>query len=196
MTFQTGSIVTRDDVVSYFETNVKEVVTLNSYYYTRIPTFSGDAGTVNAIPQADLDTIDSISSLSLSDGMIYGSTVYDAMIALVKNYTRVRNFTSYYQYQSDDGYSTQSTVTGKAIFQTTLPTVASNYSRSKDGSLLVDPSVSDNLSGNIGTVSRVQTLVSNLVSAWESARNDSIVYYYYCCHSSCHSSCHGNRGRR
>ena len=118
------------------------------------------------------------------------------MIAVMKNCSRVRNFTSNLYFNTNGNNALERTITGKAVFKSTLTTVPSGYTRNKDGSLLVNPNVTNNISGKTGNLDRLDALCYAMLEAWRSASKDQLVYNYYSCHSSCHSACHGSRGRR
>ena len=118
------------------------------------------------------------------------------MIAVMKNCSRVRNFTSNLYFNTNGNNALERTITGKAVFKSTLTTVPSGYTRNKNGSLLVNPNVTNNISGKTGNLDRLNALCYAMFEGWKSASKDQLVYNYYSCHSSCHSACHGSRGRR
>ena len=196
MTLAKNNIVLRQDVINKFKSNVIDIVTSGAYSNSNIPQISGKGGTFNAVSQNDLGGINEISNITLGAGIINGTTVYDIMIAVMKNCSRVRNFTSNLYFNTNGTSSLEKTITGKAVFKTALPTVLSGYERNKNGGLTVNPSVSNNISGNIGNLDRLNTLCTNMLNAWKAAAADRMVYNYYSCHSSCHSSCHDSRTRR
>ena len=127
---------------------------------------------------------------------INGTVVYNIMIAVMKNCSRVRNFTSNLYFNTNGNNALERTITGKAVFKSTLTTVPSGYTRNKNGSLLVNPNVTNNISGKTGNLDRLDALCYAMLEAWKVASKDQLVYNYYSCHSSCHSACHGSRGRR
>lgn len=193
MAIATNQIVTRTDVQNYFRDNVINVIKSNAYHSGWIPTYSGSAGARNAIPAGDLDAYGNTpDNITLSGGIINGGTVYNVMLTLIRNATRVRNFTSSYIYNG----STQATVSGKAIFKQSLPAIAASYTRNKNGSLINNVTPTNNVSGRIASVSTITALCNNMKSAWQNVCNDRLVYTVVTCHSSCHDSCHGDRSRR
>lgn len=196
MTLAKNNIVLRQDVINKFKSNVIDIVTSGAYSNSNIPQISGQGGTFPAVSQSDLGDINEISNITLGSGIINGTTIYNIMITVMKNCSRVRNFTSNLYFETDGNKALEKTMTGKAVFKTSLPGVPSGYTRNKDGSLTVNPSVANNISGNIGNLDRLNTLCNNMLNAWKAAAADQMVYNYYSCHSSCHSSCHGSRSRR
>ena len=196
MALAKNNIVTRTDVINKFKTNVIDIVLSNTYSNSNIPQITGTAGTFPAIVQNDLGGKNEISNITLGSGIINGTTVYNIMIAVMKNCSRVRNFTSNLYFNNNGTSSIEKTMTGKAIFKNSLPTVPSGYTRSKDGNLLVNPSVTNNISNTIGDLDKLNTLCNNMINNWKKVCADEIVYNYYSCHSSCHSSCHDSRTRR
>ena len=196
MALVTGSIVNKEDIINKFKANIIDIVTSNAYSNSNIPRINGQAGTFSAVVQADLGGVNEIQNISLDSGIISGTTVYNIMIAVMKNCSRVRNFTSNLYFETNGNKALENTITGKAIFKSTLTTVPSGYTRNKDGSLLVNPNVTNNISGKTGNLDRLDALCYAMLEAWKSASKDQLVYNYYSCHSSCHSACHGSRGRR
>lgn len=197
MALVTGSIVNKEDIINKFKTNIIDIVTSNAYSNSNIPKITGQAGTVPAVVKADLGGISEIKNISLDSGIINGTTVYNIMIAVMKNCSRVRNFTSNLYFETNGNKALEKTLTGKAVFKPTLATVPSGYTRNKNGSLLVNPNVTNNVSGKTGSLDRLDALCNAMLEAWKSASKDQLVYNYYSCHSSCHSSCHNDhRGRR
>ena len=196
MALVTGSIVNKEDVINKFKANIIDIITSDAYSDSNIPQITGQAGTVPAVVQADLGGVNEIKNISLDSGIINGTTVYNIMIAVMKNCSRVRNFTSNLYFETNGNKALENTITGKAIFKSTLTTVPSGYTRNKDGSLLVNPNVTNNISGKTGNMDRLDALCYAMLEAWRSASKDQLVYNYYSCHSSCHSACHGSRGRR
>ena len=196
MALVTGSIVNKEDVINKFKANIIDIVTSNAYSNSNVPQITGQAGTVPAVVQADLGGVNEIKNISLDSGIINGTTVYNIMIAVMKNCSRVRNFTSNLYFETDGNKELEKTMTGKAIFKSTLATVPSGYTRNKNGSLLVNPNVTNNISGKTGDLDRLDTLCNAMLEAWKAASKDQLVYNYYSCHSSCHSSCHDSRTRR
>ena len=196
MALVTGSIVDKEDIINKFKANIIDIVTSNAYSNSDIPQITGQAGTFSAVVQADLGGVNEIKNISLDNGIISGTTVYNIMIAVMKNCSRVRNFTSNLYFETNGNKALENTITGKAIFKSTLTTVPSGYTRNKDGSLLVNPNVTNNISGKTGNLDRLDALCYAMLEAWKVASKDQLVYNYYSCHSSCHSACHGSRGRR
>ena len=196
MALVTGSIVNKEDIINKFKANIIDIVTSNAYSNSNIPRINGQAGTFSAVVQADLGGVNEIQNISLDSGIISGTTVYNIMIAVMKNCSRVRNFTSNLYFNTNGNNALERTITGKAVFKSTLTTVPSGYTRNKNGSLLVNPNVTNNVSGKTGSLDRLDALCNAMLAAWKSASKDQLVYNYYSCHSSCHSSCHGSRTRR
>lgn len=197
MALITGSIVNKEDVINKFKANIIDIITSDAYSDSNIPQITGQAGTVPAVVQADLGGVNEIKNISLDSGIINGTTVYNIMIAVMKNCSRVKNFTSNLYFETDGNKELEKTITGKAIFKSTLATVPSGYTRNKDGNILTDPKVTNNVSNETGDLDRLDTLCNAMLEAWKSASKDQLVYNYYSCHSSCHSSCHNDhRGRR
>lgn len=197
MALVTGNIVNKNDVINKFKANVIDIITSNAYSNSNIPQITGQAGTVPAVVKADLGGVNEIKNITLGDGIINGTTIYNIMIAVMKNCSRVRNFTSNLYFETDGNKALEKTMTGKAIFKPTLATVPSGYTRNKNGNILTDPKVTNNVSNKIGDLDRLDTLCKAMLEAWKTASKDQLVYNYYSCHSSCHSNCHGaGRTRR
>ena len=94
MALVTGSIVNKEDIINKFKANIIDIVTSNAYSNSNIPRINGRAGTFSAVVQADLGGVNEIQNISLDNGIINGTVVYNIMIAVMKNCSRVRNFTS------------------------------------------------------------------------------------------------------
>lgn len=197
MAIESGQFVNKTDIQNFFKTNVTSIVKSNVYHSSRIPTFSGSAGSANAIPAGDLDAVGNIpDTISITGEIISGTTIYNLMLTVIRNCTRVRNFSSSYKFNNQGNQVTQATSSGVAVFKQSLPSVSSSYDRNKNGSLISNITPANNITNQIGAKDRLTTLCNTMISSWQSVRNDKVVYNYYSCHSSCHSSCHGDRSRR
>ena len=198
MAIESGQFVNNTDIQNYFRDNVINIVKSNVYHSSRIPTLSGTAGSRNAIPAGDLDAVGNIANtINIpTSGVINGTTIYNLMLTLIRNCTRVRNFRSSYIFNNQGNQTTQATTSGKAVFKQSLPAIIRDYTRNKNGSLISNITPDNTITGQIGSPSRLKTLCDNMKNAWQNVCNDAVVYTVVTCHSSCHSSCHGNRGRR
>lgn len=198
MAIESNNIVDLNDVSALFKKNVADIVVEGAYSAGEPPKLSGSAGTFQ-IPAADLGTRADVEVTNLDFGergeIIKGTAVFNVMMDALKNFSRVRNFTFELYYNSDSGNSKEKTLTGKAVFAKTLPTVPSGYTRNLNGSLMTVPEVEDTISETTPDPGDMVQLCTNMLEAWKNIADTELKYQYMSCHSSCHSS-HSNRGRR
>lgn len=198
MAIESNAVVDLNDVSALFKKNVADIVVDGAYSAGEPPKVSGTAGTFQ-IPAADLGTRADVEVTNLNfgerGGIIKGTTVFNVMMNALKNFSRVRKFTFELYYNSNSGNRKEKTLTGKAVFTKTLPTVPSGYTRNLNGSLMTVPAVKDTISGTTPDPGDMVQLCTNMLNAWDKIAKTELKYQYMSCHSSCHSS-HSNRGRR
>lgn len=195
MAITTDQFTRPADVTNLFKTNVVNIVVSSDLYHSgRLPSVSGTAGTFR-VPAADMDPLSAVQVGTIDIGsaneVISGQTVYNVLLGILRNFSRVRNFKFELYYNN----RLERSVSGKGVFKKTLPAIGGDYKRNLNGSLMAEPSVSNSISGTSPDAGDITQLFTNMLNAWRTIANTQLVYQYMSCHSSCHSD-HSNRGRR
>jgi hypothetical protein len=195
MAITTDQLTRPADVTNLFKTNVVNIVVSSDLYHSGIlPSLSGTAGTF-IVPAADMDPLSAVQvgtiDIGSTDEDISGQTVYNVLLGILRNFSRVRNFRFELYYNGN----LERSMAGKGVFKTTLPAIGGGYIRNLNGSLMAEPSVSNSISGTSPDAGDITRLFTNMLNAWRTIANTQLVYQYMSCHSSCHSD-HANRGRR
>ena len=195
MAITTDQFTRPADVTNLFKTNVVNIVVSSDLYHSgRLPSVSGTAGTFR-VPAADMDPLSAVQVGTIDIGsageVISGQTVYNVLLGILRNFSRVRNFRFELYYNGN----LERSMAGKGVFKKTLPAIGGDYRRNLNGSLMAEPSVSNSISGTSPDAGDITQLFTNMLNAWRTIANTQLVYQYMSCHSSCHSD-HSNRGRR
>lgn len=208
MTYGANNTITVGDTRNRINTNYVNNIIANNYHNGNVPRYSGPYGTFNAIPTGDLDSYASAqasnntaNSMGSSGSIISMSALYNALNTIGQNLSRIRYFTSTLKAGANNNgggvtYYDAATISGRAIFRTSLPGISSGYTRDRNGNLVVNPGVGDMLTGKVISTSLLDQVLQQFTNAQNSAANVRITYTYTSCHTNCHNSCHDNRGRR
>ena len=208
MTYAANNVITVGDMRTRINSNYVNGIIANNYHNGNIPRYSGPYGTFNAIPSGDLDSYGSAqannntaNAMGATGSVISATTLFNTLNAIGQNLSRIRYFTSTLRSGNNTNgggvtYSNSATISGRAIFRTSLPGVASGYTRNRHGSLVVNPGVGNTLTGNVISTGLLDQVLRQFVNAHTNAANIRITYTYTTCHRNCHNSCHHNRSRR
>lgn len=208
MTYAANNVITVGDMRSRINSNYVNGIIANNYHNGNIPRYSGPYGTFNAIPSGDLDSYASVqtsqntaNAMGATGSVISATTLFNTLNTIGQNLSRIRYFTSTLRSGNNTNgggvtYSNSATISGRAIFRSSLPGIASGYTRDRNGSLTVSPGVGNSLTNNTISTGNMDNILAQFTSAQNNAANISITYTYTTCHNNCHNSCHGNRGRR
>lgn len=113
--------------------------------------------------------------------VITAANIYNVLLAETNRYTCIRNLRAL-RHLSGYGYTYDHTA--KAYMNT-------NYAQS-----VGTPANGGTAAGSTITSTSLETLFTNLRSAFSAAQANTVTIQINVCHSSCHSNCHGSRGRR
>lgn len=190
--------------ISQFNTNVVDAAYgYVNYTNSNYPYFSyTQSGLTNpiAIPSGHLADI-SKTYLSNSDTVITASSLWNAMVTVTRDLAKIRLFQSLWYYNDNDNQVLQTSLSGRAVFNTSYPAVPSGWTRSGATSVTISPTQTIT-AGTRATAANANSAITNCFNAWVSQCRDgnTLTYAFYTCHSqchnSCHSSCHDSRGRR
>lgn len=188
-----GELITKENIVESFKT-------MRDTYNTGIVWHSGDSPFTPTQTNTYNDVLnDRDDPASGSDqGFALGDIEDNILDAKVTASTIVTQFKNYASALSRirkarliKYYSTTFPPDGRAESQvnydeTEIASLHDKYATSMDD---VDNDIS---TGELVTVSALETFVSNLSDAIAAVRDAEITFKEYYCHSSCHSSCHGS----
>ena len=197
MAVSQNQTITKNDVITLFDTNIKNVIGSGLYHSGNHMIYTAPANT-EALPADQYGG--TMDALTISDTQITASTIYNTLVNLVRNYTRVRNTTcvSYLLTESrENGGVTsssdniQQTLTGKVAYGVTVPSVSSGdrpyYVKSPNDTTMTKDISSANPGITQNTTilaSHITTFFNNLKSAWDSIyNNNAIRFEYHYCHS-------------
>lgn len=207
MATQTDSVITKQDIVNYFNTNVVDVAFNGINYHSgNVPTFtSGNANGAQAIPASQLSntTKPSMTVDNIPDEIITASTLINAMKNIATNCSRIRNTICRSYFDTDGTYNLQQTLTGKAIYLANTPAISGTttpyYTKTPNTTQMTETSSaevpSDLSTDNVITALSITQFIANLVNEWNTRYNTTVTFNYYVCHSQCHSNCY-TRARR
>lgn len=217
MSIKTGDIITKDDVVNYFNTNVVNVAFNNIDYHSgNVPVYTETAesgtqgGTLTtitgfqAIPANQLsDTTQSLMTKEqITDKLITASTIVNIMKQLATNCSRIRNTVCRWYHDTSGTDNLVQTITGKSIYLANTPAISGTtkpyYTKNPNTTIMTTDSTADSGDisvNNIANASSVSQFITNLINEWQERYNTTVTYTYYTCHSVCHSSCY-SRARR
>lgn len=178
-TIRVNNKVLKNDIVSSFVSDVKDVILRGVYHSGRIPVCRGYV-CVPSYMLGNLSSIGSPTNAGTTGNIVSASTIYNALVDVTRTLTRVGTFSFSVLLQTDSGYLNMGSLSGSALFSAsyirTLPTVANGGVTSK---------------GSISARS-LNSLISNCLAAYNSASKYHHSSSYKYCHSSCHSNCHQN----
>lgn len=219
MAISVQNLITIVDAANYFNQKAQSVLNAASYHSGSYPRFSGSctAGrrgsnestyltNPQALPSGQLSS-KSVSTLTISSGVITASTLWNSINNIARTFNKVRRFTSNWQHRYDSTWQNKNTVTGRGVFDTSFPSVPSGsdtldgrstrWTRS-GGNVTLSPSHGTMTAGNIISAAEYMQTVDNCYNEWYNKcyNNNTLSYTMYTCHANCHDSCHGNRGRR
>ena len=219
MAISVQNLITIVDAANYFNQKAQSVLNTASYHSGSYPRFSGSctAGqrgsnestyltNPQALPSGQLSS-KSVSTLTISSGVITASTLWNSINNIARTFNKVRRFTSNWQHRYDSTWQNKNTVTGRGVFNTSFPSVpggsdtlngrSTRWTRS-GGNVTLSPSRGTMTAGNIISAAEYMQTVDNCYNEWYNKcyNNNMLSYTMYTCHANCHSSCHSNRGRR
>lgn len=186
-----GAKISISSVLNDFNSTVLQAIKQNAYHSGRLPMEGG----YQCIPPSMLDNINNIQLpyIGTTGSKVNANTIYNNLVALTANLTRMGTFSWVRRYKSTDRYGvvtyeTRGTLSGKAFFTTA-------YIRSLNA-----VGRADVLPGSRITAQGMNSLMTNMINAW---RNTSKYHYSFTCeechnqchnncHNSCHNSCHGS----
>lgn len=122
---------------------------------------------------------------------ITASNIYNALVAESSAYTHIRNLQAIL-YVDGEGGNTGSRPTAGVVYDNTQVAYLNTGYLQSVGS----PDAAGVSSGGTVTSSGLESLFTNLQTAYNSARSTTQTIQINVCHAACHSSCHGSRGRR
>jgi len=225
MTIKADNLMEIKDV-NIFITNITNMALSGSLYnsgnvpkFTKTTTYNTGYGNnwsatclsqPEAVPSADLTNAAKVkpttTAIQNKDEVIKGKVVYDTLVNIVQQLTCIRNFNSKWYHRSGGSTSLIETVTGKAIFASslsTLPTYEQADSAKRYGwtrsvnSSLQEVEVNNPLTTDtICTATDINKFYNDLSNAWNAATKNTIEYNLYSCHYNCHDNCYNNRSRR
>lgn len=197
MSVAQNQTIVKNEVINLFNTNIKNVIGASLYHSGNHMKYSTPAST-EALPTDQYGG--NLDAFTISDTQITASTIYNTLVNLVKNYTRVRNTTSvsYLLTESRTNGSVtsssdnvQQTLTGKVAYGVTVPSVSGStrpyYVKSPNDTAMTknispaNPGITQNTTI---LASHITTFFNNLKSAWDSIyNNNAIRFEYHYCHS-------------
>lgn len=177
---QTDNIVTPQDIITGFTTTVVNTILSGIYHLGNLPMEGG----FQCVPTNLMDHINNLSTIpnvGSVDTEVNALMIYNSLVAIVTNLTRVGTFAWTRYSQSDAGLTLVGSKNGKVLFNTSqirsLATVNSNHNVAVD---------------NIIIASGLNTLLSNLLTAWTNTVKYSYTNSTTQCHSSCHNDCYSD----
>lgn len=207
MAVNTGDIITKQDVVNYFNTNVVNVAFNGIQYHSgAVPTFTaGNAKGKQAIPATQLSdlTQPNMTVEQITDEIITASTLVNIMRTIATNCSRIRNTICRSYFNTNGAFNLQQEFSGKAIYLAITPEIAGTtmpyYTKTPNTTIMTENSTatlpSDLSVNNIIAATSVTQFITNLVNEWNTRFNTTVTFHYYHCHSQCHSNCY-TRARR
>lgn len=126
-----------------------------------------------------------------TNGEVIAQSIYDTLIAETNAYTSIRNIRAILFVDGAGGNNGSRPTAGSIYDQTAVAYMSSSYLQT------VSAARDDVYSGNTVTSAGLEVMLSNMRSAYNTARSTSAgTFQTNVCHASCHSSCHSSRGRR
>jgi hypothetical protein len=189
-----GTNITKENIVSSFKTmrdtyNTDIVWHSSSNPFTPSAenTYNGNnnvrtnpaSGTTDGFALGDLEN-------SITDATITASTIvnqfreYASALSRIRRARLVKYYSTTFPANIRAGLSTSSDVTQVA-------SLGSEYAVS-----MSDVSVANVAENQLISGTNIDQFVTNLSNAINTARNNTVLFQEFYCHSSCHSSCHGS----
>ena len=221
MAISTQNVITIVDAVNYFNQKAQSILNVATYHSGNYPKFSGSCTgglrgsnestyltNPNALP-SDALAAKSITTLTISNGIITASTLWNSINNIAKTFNKVRRFSSNWQHKYDSAWQDKGTVTGHGVFNTSFPAVptgsdatngkSTRWTRS-GGNVTLSPSQGTMVMGNLVNASQYMATIDNCYNEWYNKcyNNNTLSYTMYTCHANCHSQCYSNcyRNRR
>ena len=199
MAIQTNSIPNATEVMNKWITDVENVIYSGAYTSNNPPVLNGH----QCIPSSMLSTRTVHNSyVGVSNGKMSAADVYNRLLSLTQNLTRVGTFScvekkNITRWGTEDSHfdrydATGNTLSGKAIFTTSYVVTMQAPSTSY---------VSTNI---VISANKILSLIADYLTKWASANkyhhsSESLICHDSChnnchndCHDDCHSDCHGN----
>lgn len=138
------------------------------------------SGTTSGFALGDLED-------NITDATVTASTIVNQFREYATALSRIRNarLVKYYATNSAAGYSRGGLSTLSDVTQ--VASLGSEYAVSMNSVSVANVSQNQLISG-----ANINQFVTNLSNAINQARNNTVLFQEFYCHSSCHSSCHGS----
>jgi hypothetical protein len=131
------------------------------------------------------------SAVGTAGNLVTATTIYNSLVAETATYTNIRNLRALLFVEGGGGNTGSRGSPGYVYDNTAVAHLNTNYRQG-----VGTPSASDVVATNTITAGGLETMYSNLRSAYNSARANTTTIQTNVCHASCHSSCHNSRSRR
>ena len=208
-------------VINDFNANVVNKAFNNRNYNSSVyPHFSGTAtfgrsgasstvGWTNpiAIPSGHLAADNKTSMTTISDTIITASTLWSSMLSITRQLVKIRRFTSNWYHKTDATNNLVNSVSGRAVFNTSYPSVPTgalnndakgeSWARSGSTSVTLNPTQTIN-TNTVATAVSINNAINNCYNSWVNNcyNGNMLTYTFYTCHHNCHSNWSDYRGRR
>jgi hypothetical protein len=133
----------------------------------------------------------SVTGTNISATPITASTIYNTLLNETASYTRIRNLRAILFVTGPGGNSGTRPTAGTVFDQTRKSYLNTTYLQT-----LGTVNNAGVASGEVISSANLETLFTNMATAYNTARTTAATIQINVCHASCHSSCHGSRGRR
>ena len=180
MALRVDGRITDSDIADAFNTTVIDTILAGAYHADNIPM----DGSYQCIPSNRLGTLSSVQraqNLGPAETVVNAQNLYNELVRLTTLMTRVGTFTWIRTYNTDGVISITGQKSGKALFNTSavmsLATVSGSHNVKAE---------------NIISVVGLNTLLSNLLTAWQNSPHPSSDERLDLCHSRCHSDCYSD----
>lgn len=226
MAVQTDDMIVKQELINTFKENLLNAMYTNNLKSKESPAwFVTESGSVVALGYAiPIDHLDTgiKPTPNIEPTMITAKETYDALKNIVDKLTRIRYYTSYRYYQTNDTLALTHQQSGIAIFKESIGGLASynknvkqngysGWDRNINGVIntgstirmttilnVVNPFIVNNeiQANQVQPYTLNASLFNNLFKAWEVERNKRVTYTLYSCHSNCHNNWINTRRRR
>lgn len=184
MAVQAENIVKQSDVAKLFNDVIVETILKDAYHSGNIPMDEQ----YQCIPTDILGNIDSVEragDIGPAETTISASSLYNELVRLTTALTRVGTFTWVRTYNTNGNIEIQNEMSGKALFNTSY--IRSLAAVNSDHGIVAE---------SIVRVFNINTLLSNLLAAWENTEryehNERLDLCHSVCHVVCYSDCYCN----
>jgi hypothetical protein len=155
----------------------------------------------NALPFAEMPSSNfggttsgkpiSVTGTNISAAEITASTIYNALLNETASYTRIRNLRAILFVDGGGGNNGSRPTAGVIFDQTQKSYLNTAYLQTLGAVNNAGVSAGQEISA-----ANLETLFTNMRTAYNTAAATTATIQVNVCHASCHSSCHNSRGRR